>query len=156
MMKPTLKKKNGTLVKAFSPEAKLKRRIRAHFTKLGFARADDGALVLPGTAKQDIRQLHSGQRAERLRFSENFLLHALPKTLPHFADGAEIDPSNPDYSWEPLACGQMAASGCDFPWRRRRAERSLGLRRGVCPGAHRPIGYGGSLAMRPARSAKPT
>jgi hypothetical protein len=93
MMKSTLKKKNGAVAKAFSPEAKLKRRIRAHFTKLGFARADDGTLLLPGVGKDDIRQLHSGQRAERLKLNADFLLRALPKALPHFANGSEIEAS---------------------------------------------------------------
>jgi hypothetical protein len=77
----------------FSPEALLKRRIRAHFKKLGFTRAGDGSLQLPGAGKQDVRQLHSGQRAERLSSSAEFLSRVLPRVLPHFADGAEIDPS---------------------------------------------------------------
>jgi hypothetical protein len=87
------KKRVGIVARPFSPEALLKRRIRAHFKKLGFTRADDGSLTLPGAEKDDVRQLHSGQRAERLSAGESFLLRALPKALLHFADGAEIDPS---------------------------------------------------------------
>jgi hypothetical protein len=87
------KKRTGSVARVFSPEALLKRRIRAHFKKLGFTKATDGSLQLPGADKQDVRQLHSGQRAERLRSSAEFLSRALPRTLPHFADGAEIDPS---------------------------------------------------------------
>ena len=78
---------------AFSPEALLKRRIRAHFTKLGFTKASDGTLKLPGIDKHDVRRLHSGQRAERLNSGADFLSRALPKTLPHFADGMEVDPT---------------------------------------------------------------
>ena len=44
--------KQGSIAKAFSPEAKLKRNIRRHFTKLGFAKADDGTLILPGEGKE--------------------------------------------------------------------------------------------------------
>jgi hypothetical protein len=87
------KKKPGTVARPFSPEALLKRRIRAHFKKLGFARANDGTLELPGVEKDDVRKLHSGQRAERLNAGSRFITRALPKILPHFADGAEIDPS---------------------------------------------------------------
>jgi Domain of unknown function (DUF4338)/Domain of unknown function (DUF1998) len=86
-------KKKGAVAKVFSPEALLKRRIRAHFKKLGFAKADDGSLIRPSTEKNDVRRLHSGQRAERLFSGESFLVRALPRTLPHFADGNEIDPA---------------------------------------------------------------
>src|ERR1700722_13128562 len=86
-------KKKGAVAKVFSPEALLKRRIRAHFKKLGFAKADDGSLIRPSTEKNDVRRVHSGQRAERLFSGESFLVRALPRTLPHFADGNEIDPA---------------------------------------------------------------
>ena len=86
-------KKRGGVAKIFSPEALLKRRIRAHFKKLGFVKAHDGSLIRPGTEKNDVRRLHSSQRAERLRSGETFLARALPRTLPHFADGNEIDPA---------------------------------------------------------------
>jgi hypothetical protein len=79
------KKKTGTVARPFSPEALLKRRIRAHFKKLGFARANDGTLELPGVEKDDVRKLHSGQRAERLNAGSRFITRALPKMLPHFA-----------------------------------------------------------------------
>jgi hypothetical protein len=72
----TVKKKTGAVARAFSPEALLKRRIRAHFTKLGFTRANDGTLKLPGTDKHDVRRLHSDQRAERLILGANFLSRA--------------------------------------------------------------------------------
>ena len=87
------KTRTGSVARVFSPEALLKRRIRAHFKKLGFTKGSDGSLQLPGVDKEDVRRLHSGQRAERLKSSAAFLSCALPRTLPHFADGAEIDPS---------------------------------------------------------------
>ena len=87
------KTRTGSVARVFSPEALLKRRIRAHFKKLGFTKAADGSLQLPGVDKQDVRQLHSGQRAQRLDSSAAFLARALPRALPHFANGEEIDPS---------------------------------------------------------------
>ena len=87
------KKKKGVIVRAFTPEAKLKRSIRYHFTKLGFSKANDGTLVLPGSSKEIVRQLHSHQRSSKLRTNEGFLAGALPHTLMHFASGSEIDPT---------------------------------------------------------------
>ena len=88
-----MKKKKTAVAKAFSPEAKLKRAIRRHFTKLGFAKANDGTLVLPGEGKDDVRRLHSGQRTEKLLAGSAFVERVAEKMLPHFADGAEIDPA---------------------------------------------------------------
>jgi hypothetical protein len=83
----------GDVVRILTPEAKLKKGIRSHFTRLGFTKAEDGTLILPVGGKEIVRQLHAGQRAERLRDSREFLLRALPRALPHFASGAELDPS---------------------------------------------------------------
>lgn len=87
------KRKRGAVARIFTPEAKLKRSIRYHFTRLGFAKANDGTLVLPGAGKDIVRQLHAGQRLERLRDGETFLARALPKAILHFANGSEIDPT---------------------------------------------------------------
>ena len=81
------------VAKAFTADAKLKRKIRRHFTSLGFTKAEDGTLVLPGSGKDAIRRLHSGQRFERLDNGSAFLNRAMPKLLSHFADGAEIEPA---------------------------------------------------------------
>lgn len=83
----------GDVVRVLTPEAKLKRSIRAHFTRLGFTKAKDGTLVLPEGGKEIVRQLHAGQRAERLRDSHDLLQRAFPKALNHFANGSEIDPT---------------------------------------------------------------
>lgn len=83
----------ATVAKAFTADAKLKRKIRRHFTSLGFTKANDGTLILPGSGKDAIRKLHTGQRSERLDGSSAFLARAMPTLLQHFADGDEIDPA---------------------------------------------------------------
>lgn len=82
----------------FTPDAKLKRKIRAHFTHLGFTKASDGTLIRPDTGKDSVRQLHRVQREERIRAAENLLLEFLPKALPYFANGCEIDPAKIQFS----------------------------------------------------------
>lgn len=81
------------VAKPFSPEAALKRSLRAHLRQLGFTKDEAGDLVLPGVGKDVIRRMHRGQRRERLAAAQPFLARALPKALPHFADGAKIDPT---------------------------------------------------------------
>jgi len=90
--KPKLSK-GAHVARVFTPEAKLKRSIRAHFTRLGFAKATDGTLVRPDGGKDTIRQLHRSQRQERVNSANALLKEFLPEALPHFADGTEIDPS---------------------------------------------------------------
>ncbi|MGO9847990.1 MAG: Druantia anti-phage system protein DruA [Methylocella sp.] len=85
--------KEGCVISAFGPEAKLKRSIRRHFTELGFAKAGDGTLTLPGVGKDVVRRLHSSQRAGKLEAGSNFLARTLPNLLQYFANGTEIDPS---------------------------------------------------------------
>jgi hypothetical protein len=82
----------GTVVRPFSPEAALKRALRAHLRNLGFTKDEEGELVLPGVGKDMIRKMHRGQRRERLAAAQTFLSRALPRCLPSFADGNEIDP----------------------------------------------------------------
>jgi hypothetical protein len=86
-------KRLRNVARPFTPDALLKRSIRSHFTRLGFTKANDGTLVLPGASKEIVRQLHSGQRAERLEVSSTFVKRASATALPHFANGAEIDPT---------------------------------------------------------------
>ena len=73
--------KKSNVVRPFTPEALLKRSIRAHFTRLGFTKANDGTLVLPGTGKDDVRTLHASQRAERLEDSAEFIKRTLETAL---------------------------------------------------------------------------
>lgn len=81
------------IAKPFSPEAALKRSLRAHLRQLGFTKDEAGELVLPGVGKDVIRQMHRGQRRERLAAAQPFLARALERALPSFAEGAEIDPT---------------------------------------------------------------
>jgi hypothetical protein len=83
----------GTRVIRVDPRVvRLKRSIRGHFTRLGFTKAADGTLVRPDGGKEIVRQLHASQRRDRLHASTEFLKEFLPQSLPHFANGNEIDP----------------------------------------------------------------
>ena len=95
-MNAQIKKSGGAIARAFTPEAKLKRKIRSHFTHLGFAKRPDGTLILPDSDKESVRQLHRVQRDERVRAADRLLKEFLPEALPYFADGIEIDPSKID------------------------------------------------------------
>lgn len=94
--KRQIKKSGGTIARAFTPEAKLKRKIRSHFTRLGFTKGPDGTLALPDSDKDSVRQLHRIQRDERVRAAKHLLTEFLPEALPCFANGSEIDPSKID------------------------------------------------------------
>jgi hypothetical protein len=82
----------GSVVPALTRESQLKRRLRTHLSELGFRKADDGTLILPGTGKDVIRSLHRGQRVERIQRSREFIDERLPGLLKCFASGTEIDP----------------------------------------------------------------
>jgi hypothetical protein len=77
----------------FTPEAKLKRKIRLHFTHLGFAKAPDGTLIRPDIGKDSVRQLHRLQREERISAAKQLLDNSLSEALFYFANGNEIDPT---------------------------------------------------------------
>lgn len=79
------------IVPALTPEARLKRSLRRHLNELGFERAADGGLVLPGDGKEAVRRLHAAQRAAKLRASGDFLERHAGGLLPHFAAGADVD-----------------------------------------------------------------
>lgn len=83
----------ATFIPAFSPEAILKRRVRSHLQRLGFARDSDGALQAPADSKESIRALHRIQRREGLAKQKPFLRDYLPELLPYFANGADVDVS---------------------------------------------------------------
>ena len=84
----------GVVARPFEKEAALKRAIRRHFQTLGFTKNSEGELVLPGEGKTVVRQLHRAQRKSRLHTAQPFLERALPKALPSFANGLEIDPKH--------------------------------------------------------------
>ena len=81
----------GIVARPFDKEAALKRAIRRHFKALGFSKNADGELMLPGEGKTVVRQLHRAQRRDRLQSAQPFLERALPKALPSFAEGSELE-----------------------------------------------------------------
>src|SRR5262245_3009135 len=87
-------RKRPAVISAFSLEANLKRKVRSHLRRLGFAKSPSGALRPPSLAKEGIRALHQEQRKAGLRSRRAFVLSALPKLIEHFADGSEVDPEN--------------------------------------------------------------
>lgn len=86
-------KKKSAVVSAFTPEANLKRKIRAHLRKLGFERTGRGALKPPSSSKETVRALHQEQRKTIIKEQRRFLSEALPALSKHFANGHEIDPA---------------------------------------------------------------
>jgi len=82
----------STAIPVFTREANLKRRLRRHLAKLGFERAPNGGLVLPGTSKEVVRELHYAQRQERLEQNQKFVSANLQHLIKYFAFGNDIDP----------------------------------------------------------------
>lgn len=80
-------------IPAFTEQARLKRRLRRHLAKLGFAKSDSGELVLPGSGKDIIRVLHQRQRSERFQQQKAFIADQLPFLIRHFASGGEVQPA---------------------------------------------------------------
>lgn len=99
----------GGIAKPFGPEAALKRALRSHLRQLGFVKDEAGSLVLPGVSKEIIRKLHRWQRRERLAAADSFLERALPRVLPCFADGSEIDPQKIRLSLKRVKSGGLEA-----------------------------------------------
>lgn len=99
----------GGIARPFSQEATLKRALRSHLRNLGFTKDEAGDLVLPGAGKDVIRKMHRGQRRERLASSQRFLDHALPRVLPHFADGNELEPRAISLALKPVRAGTFEA-----------------------------------------------
>jgi hypothetical protein len=62
----------------FTPEAQLKRKIRRHFTSLGFVRGPEGTLDLPGSSKRLVRNLHSEQQPARQNFQDKNVYEEMP------------------------------------------------------------------------------
>ena len=88
-----MRNKKSIVISAFTPEANLKRKIRAHLRKLGFEKSNDGALMPPSSSKDTIRTLHQDQRNAILKTQRDFVLDMLPRLTRYFANGNEIDPT---------------------------------------------------------------
>ena len=86
-------KKKSVVISALTPEAILKRKVRTHLRKLGFERAQGGALKPPSSSKEAVRGLHQEQRRAILKVQKRFLSESLPILSKHFANGEEIDPT---------------------------------------------------------------
>lgn len=79
-------------IAAFTPEAILKRKIRAHLRKLGFQKGHKGSLLPPSSSKETIRALHSDQRKAGLRTHRAFIQEAFPRLKKYLAEGRDIEP----------------------------------------------------------------
>ncbi|SRR6266516_1952814 len=84
--------KKIAIIGVFTPEAILKRKIRAHLRKLGFHKSPAGTLLPPSSSKESIRALHFEQRKAALREQREFVRRAFPELQHHFAKGIDIDP----------------------------------------------------------------
>lgn len=87
-------KRKSSIVAAFTPEAIIKRKIRAHLRKLGFHKGPSGTLVPPSTSKESVRALHYEQRRAGLKEQRAFVQRVLPELQHFFAEGNEVDPSS--------------------------------------------------------------
>jgi len=85
-------KKKPSVIAAFTPEAVLKRKIRAHLRKIGFSKSGDGSLLPPSSSKETVRELHADQRKAILKTQRAFVKDAYPKLKHYFAEGKDIDP----------------------------------------------------------------
>jgi hypothetical protein len=81
----------GIVIPLLEEEARLKRKVRAHFKRLGFLKADDGTLVPPSLKKQGYRDMHSHQRQTHLSEHRHWINNKAGKLIQHFASGDELD-----------------------------------------------------------------
>src|SRR5437868_5543740 len=81
----------GLVIQVKPRGAQLKREIRAHLSSLGFTRDANGGLMLPGSGKEVIRQLHDPQRNNVITRHSELIAKRLPKLQKHFASGSDID-----------------------------------------------------------------
>ena len=97
-------KKKPSVIAAFTPEAVLKRKIRAHLRKIGFSKSGDGSLLPPSSSKETVRELHADQRKAILKANRAFIKSEYPKLKHHFAEGKDIDPGKivPELELEPV------------------------------------------------------
>lgn len=81
----------GILVPLLKEEARLKRKVRAHFKRLGFLRGDNGTLVPPCLDKQGYRDMHSYQRQAHLDEHRKWIAANSEQLIRHFASGSQLD-----------------------------------------------------------------
>jgi len=85
-------------------EARLKRRLRAHLTQIGFRRDDDGLLTPPST-KEGIRAMHGVQRQSVLRDSQDFIKTSWETLSRYLASGFDVEPKRIAPRLEPIRGG---------------------------------------------------
>lgn len=83
--------KTGLVIALPNEEARLKRKVRAHFKRLGFLKAPDGTLIPPNLDKQSYRDMHAHQRDSRLAENRAWIVERSTRLIQHFASGAELD-----------------------------------------------------------------
>jgi hypothetical protein len=74
-------------------EARLKRKVRAHFKQLGFLKAADGTLLPPSLDKQSYRDMHAHQRDSRIVSNGAWIGRHAPSLIRYFASGSDLDVS---------------------------------------------------------------
>lgn len=83
--------KTGLVIALPGDEARLKRKVRTHFKRLGFVKAPDGTLIPPNLDKQSYRDMHAHQRDSRLADNRDWIAARSNRLIQHFASGAELD-----------------------------------------------------------------
>lgn len=81
----------GLVIALPGDEARLKRKVRAHFKRLGFLKAADGTLLPPNLDKQSYRDMHAHQRDSRLDANRVWIADRAGELIQHFASGADLD-----------------------------------------------------------------
>lgn len=81
----------GQVIALPGDEARLKRKVRAHFKRLGFLKAADGTLLPPNLDKQSYRDMHAHQRDSRLEANRAWISDRASELIQHFASGADLD-----------------------------------------------------------------
>ncbi|MEQ1804786.1 MAG: Druantia anti-phage system protein DruA [Burkholderiaceae bacterium] len=83
--------KSGLVIALPGDDARLKRKVRAHFKRLGFLKAADGTLLPPNLDKQSYRDMHAHQRDSRLDTNREWIANRAQQLIQHFATGADLD-----------------------------------------------------------------
>lgn len=81
----------GAVIQINPQGIRLKRKVRAHLSLLGFSRDSSGGLLLPGSGKEVVRKIHEPQRNTVTMRQEALIIKGLPKLQKYFADGRDID-----------------------------------------------------------------
>ena len=83
--------KTAAVIALPGQEARLKRKVRAHFKRLGFLKAADGTLLPPSVDKQSYRDMHAHQRDSRIDASGVWIARHRDQLIQYFASGADLE-----------------------------------------------------------------